>query len=158
MKFLLLFTFVTVALAAQKSELPTDKLAREIASELQIDPVDSIECVRKSEATREDFLYMKDVIDLGDNEVTDMKSLKKASCAMVCCAQKRGFMVGGVVQLEELFKFFLNRGIPEDIESQVYNIMRICKEQVTDTSDECMAGYKFIKCTYKRSRTIVQHK
>ncbi|XP_076282969.1 uncharacterized protein LOC143210205 [Lasioglossum baleicum] len=158
MKFLLLFTFVTVALANQNFNLGPEQLARSLARAFQIDPMDSLECIHKSEVTMDDLRYMEDVIDLGDNEVTDMKSLKKASCALVCCAQKRGFMVGAVVQEEEVFKFFQKIGIPEDIEIQMRSTVRICKEQVTDTSDQCMAGYKFIKCAYQRSQLITQHK
>ncbi|XP_076282964.1 uncharacterized protein LOC143210201 isoform X3 [Lasioglossum baleicum] len=158
MKFLLLFMFVAVALAVQESKLRPNKMARDLASIFQIDPVDSLECVRTSKVRIEDLRYMKDVIDLGDNEVTNLESLKKASCVLVCCAQKREIMVGGVVQLEELFKFFQKIGIPEDLENQLRIIVGICKEQVTDTSDECMAGYKFLKCAYQRLQTIVQHK
>ncbi|XP_076282968.1 uncharacterized protein LOC143210204 [Lasioglossum baleicum] len=158
MKFLLLFTFVTVALAEQESVTTQERAAQYLAREFRIDPKDSLECVNKSEATMEDLRYMEDAIDLSETEATDMKSFKKGICALACCAQKIGFLVGGVVQVEEVFKFFQKIGIPEDIQSQMRNNVRICKEQVTDTSDECMAYHKFAKCMYKRRETIVQHK
>ncbi|XP_076282970.1 pheromone-binding protein Gp-9-like [Lasioglossum baleicum] len=150
MKYLLLFMFVAVALADQVSETTQERAARNLARVFRIDSKDILECVNKSQATMEDVLYMFVVMESGDTEVTNMTSLKKASCAMVCCAQKKGFMVGAVVQEEEMIKTYQKMGMPEDAERQVRNILRNCKEQVTDTSDECMAGYQFFKCSLKR--------
>ncbi|XP_076282962.1 uncharacterized protein LOC143210201 isoform X1 [Lasioglossum baleicum] len=158
MKLLLLFMLVAVALADQETETTQERAAQTIARVFQIDPKESLECVNKSEATMEDLRYMQDAIHFSDTEATDMKSLKKATCAMVCSAQKIGIMVGGVVQEEELFKFYQKSNIPAEILRLMPNIIHNCKEQVTDTSDECMAYHKFDKCMNKRSQTMVQHK
>ncbi|XP_076282967.1 uncharacterized protein LOC143210203 isoform X2 [Lasioglossum baleicum] len=121
MKLLLLFMLVAVALAYQETETTQEKAARILARIFRIDPKESLECVNKSEATLEDLQYMQQDAVLSDTEATDMKSLKKATCAMVCCAQKIGIMVGGAIQLEEIFKFFKKIGVPEDFEIPLRN-------------------------------------
>ncbi|XP_076282960.1 uncharacterized protein LOC143210199 [Lasioglossum baleicum] len=158
MKFLLLFMFVAVALADEESETETtqERAARNLARVFRIDPKDGVHCANKSEVTMVDLRNVEEVI-MTDTEPTDMNSVKRGCCAMVCSAQKKGVMVGGVVQEEELMKFLQETGIPEDLERQARNVVHACKEQETETSDECIAGYKFMKCTYKRSRTIGEH-
>ncbi|XP_076277297.1 pheromone-binding protein Gp-9-like [Lasioglossum baleicum] len=153
MKFLILFMFVAVALADQESEDSLNDVPKILAKAFEIEQTDGLECVNKSGTTYDDMKKLTWAINISDGgditcEVKDKPSLKKPACAVVCCAQKKGLMIGREVQVEEMSKYI--KGIfLANVEVQVRNAVGTCKEEVTEISDECMVGFEFVKCMYK---------
>ncbi|XP_076662311.1 uncharacterized protein LOC143365742 isoform X2 [Halictus rubicundus] len=153
MKLLLLFMFVAVAVAIEESDT---QLATSYTRVLNITQEQALECIQKTGVTIEDMKRMEDSMPQTESEITDMKSVKRASCATVCCAQKQGTMVGKEIQLVEMFNYFEQYGAPKDVEETLKTSARLCKDEVSvaDTEDECMVCYRFLKCMYVRGRTV----
>ncbi|XP_076662314.1 uncharacterized protein LOC143365742 isoform X5 [Halictus rubicundus] len=151
MKLLLLFMFVAVAVAIEESDT---QLATSYTRVLNITQEQALECIQKTGVTIEDLRKLEDTMELSEIEITDMKSVKRASCASVCAAQKLGAMIGKEIQLLEVFHYFEDTVATKDTLEKLKNNARFCKDQVADTEDECMVCYRFLKCMYVRGRTV----
>ncbi|XP_076662320.1 uncharacterized protein LOC143365744 isoform X1 [Halictus rubicundus] len=155
MKLLLLFMFVAVAVATEESDAD---FARTFARSFNINREQALECIQKTGVTSEDIKRMRDSLDHSESEITDMKSVKTASCATVCGARKEGTIVGKEIQLGEMFNHFEQTGMPKDLLETLKDCGRFCKDQVADTEDECMVAYRFVKCMHIRFRTMFGEK
>ncbi|XP_076662319.1 uncharacterized protein LOC143365743 [Halictus rubicundus] len=151
MKLLLLFMFVAVAVATEESNT---KLAKSFVRIFNITQEQALECIKKTGVTSEDLRKLEDSVDQNESETTDMKSMRTAGCATVCAAQKQGTMVGKEIQLVGVFNYLEQMAELKDTVETVKNSARLCKDEVADIEDECMVGYRFVKCVYRRSHTV----
>ncbi|XP_033327925.2 uncharacterized protein LOC117221234 [Megalopta genalis] len=157
MKFLLLLAFVAVA-AAMRTFESEEAEKKFIASHFQrffnISTEKAQECVVISGVTLANLRYWEDNLDSEENEITDRESMKKACCALVCCAQKRGLMIGTEIQMQEVFESIAI--LPVEVNNILHDVTVVCEQQVREQKDECLVGCNFFKCVMDRSHPLFQ--
>nr|XP_033327928.1 uncharacterized protein LOC117221237 [Megalopta genalis] len=152
MKFLLLLAFVVVAAVDEyDSSNDTLYLADSLSPMFNISVTESLECIKEWDITKANLKYMVNSIDLEDNEITDKESLRKATCAMVCCAQKAAYMIGPEIQMEKILDVYL-ADIPMEVSAAIRESTMFCKGQLATHNDECLDSYVFFKCLIRTCR------
>nr|XP_033327927.1 uncharacterized protein LOC117221236 [Megalopta genalis] len=156
MKFLLLLAFVAVAAAMrtfESEEAENLQIAEDFRVVFKISIEEGLECINKTGVRLANLDYWKITLDMEDNEITDKEGLKKACCALVCCAQKRGLMEGTDIQIEKMVDEL--RVLPLSVQTAVRKSATVCKEQVRDQKDLCFLGYDFFKCVIMTTSKMV---
>ncbi|XP_078041691.1 uncharacterized protein LOC144472457 [Augochlora pura] len=131
MKFLLVLAFVAVAFADREfpgGESETMYIAKSFHRIFKISVEEGLECINKSGVKIENLAYLENSMDMDESEITNKESLQIASCALACCAQKQGIMIGAEVQLQKIFDEWMV-DVPKEVDSIIRDSANVCKEQ-----------------------------
>ncbi|XP_076761975.1 uncharacterized protein LOC143429964 [Xylocopa sonorina] len=95
-----------------------------------------------------------DIFLLQESNNIDESSLRKSTCALTCCAQVAGLMTGSKLEMKAIYAV-----IEHEIEAPLRLIymkqVDECAEIAKNQTDECMVGYKFLKCFIQKSSEVV---
>ncbi|XP_078041877.1 uncharacterized protein LOC144472554 [Augochlora pura] len=129
-------------------------VARPFSRVFNVSISDSLECVNKTGVKRENMAYIISTIHPENRETNDTEGLRKASCACVCLAKKGGYIADGEIQIAKFIDDFIESPCPEGAKSVIFDSAKVCKQQASLQTDECLNYYYQFLCTVKRSLSI----
>ncbi|XP_043251528.1 uncharacterized protein LOC122396865 [Colletes gigas] len=143
-----LFTMVVVlvCMTVRATNDRTDHMYEGLGTIFNINENEVIACFNKTGATREDVRVLQASTPHGFDLPENQPSVKKAVCALVCCAQKQGTMVGDKIQAPIIHDLINKSDMPIEVKGAVNAIITECSEQVKGLTGDCNVGLRFFTC------------
>ncbi|XP_078051628.1 uncharacterized protein LOC144477765, partial [Augochlora pura] len=127
------------------------RLAKDLSTLFSINVSESLDCIHKSGITKECLRNLATSFNMVYGEIGDVESVRKASCGLICMAEKRGYIADGEIQLQTFMEDMFPRA-PICTVRLVREALNLCKEEVPLDTEDCLTGYLFAKCVALRTR------
>ncbi|XP_015436401.1 PREDICTED: pheromone-binding protein Gp-9-like [Dufourea novaeangliae] len=154
MRYLELLMFTVLAVVSVQASNTRTELDVGLARLFSITVDEAKSCLRETGATEDDMGNLEQVVTKEVTEKIDSKGVKRASRALVCCAQLQGTMVGPKIQMSKIHQVIDTMGVPPEVRTPLLRIMNECSSEVTQITDETDVVVEFLKCMVTKCRIV----
>ncbi|XP_015436400.1 PREDICTED: uncharacterized protein LOC107191800 [Dufourea novaeangliae] len=154
MRYLELLTFTVFAVVSVQASNYRNEMDVGLARLFSITVAEAESCLRDTGTTEDDMRNLQRLVTKELTERIDQEGVKRASRALVCCAQLEGTMVGPKIQMSKVHVIIDNMGVPPEVKLPLLRIMTECNNEVTQITVETDVMVEFLKCTVAKCRVI----